>query len=195
MSSLHLLSECLSEKKEMPLLHSHLITNKGKQFSKRGSNPLTNWNPKCEVDLKYLTFLNILNFPQGVNFSFFEKDTQFFCDFWKKFKNTGLRFLSPYFTCLILFFSSFWWKKIFFWWKKTKKILNAKKIISTTKQWVKYLLVEIHKTWDSNNDDALPEIHLARLFRMAVWSVYKMSLSKKKFDLIFDIHLFLMPIT
>ena len=39
---------------------------------------LANRNPKCEVDLKYLIYLNFLNFLQGVNFLFFEKTFNFF---------------------------------------------------------------------------------------------------------------------
>ena len=53
---------------------------------KVGYERLTNWNPKSEVDLKYLIFFNILNFLQGVNFSFFEKTLNFSVIFGKNFK-------------------------------------------------------------------------------------------------------------
>ena len=53
--------------------------------------------------MKYLTFLNILNFPQGVNFSFFEKTLNFSVIFGKNLKTLWITMSpSPSFSLFLL---------------------------------------------------------------------------------------------
>ena len=45
---------------------------------------LTNWNLKCEGWLEIFNFFEYFKFSSRSDFFIFWKNTQFFCDFWKK---------------------------------------------------------------------------------------------------------------
>ena len=69
-------------------MHSYLFIKLETSQPSFTCTSLTNWNPKCEVDLKYVDFFKYFKFSSRSEFFIFWKNTQFFCDFLEKFNNT-----------------------------------------------------------------------------------------------------------